>query len=390
MDFDLSDDQRLLVDTVASFARKDSPLSRFRTLRDEEPSNADARTPLGFSRETLKKMGDLGWLGLPFPESVGGLGGKCIDVALVLEQLGATLVPEPVVSGVILPGLAVLHAGSAAQHEALLPPLIAGEKLLGLAYAETESRHDLGRVTTRATRTASGYELSGEKRFILDGHAADGFVVSARTSGAEADRDGVSLFVVDKSAPGLTVRPVRMFDGRRAAMLSFAGVKLAEEARLGAEGKALPALEKVIDYGAACACAEGVGLMNAVLGITRDYISQREQFGVKIGSFQALQHKAVDMFVETELAKSTMILGALAAEDEDDETRARGVSAAKVQLSIGGRLVVQQAIQLHGGIGITDEADVGLYFKRMHVLQALFGDEDHHLARFASLPGFAA
>ena len=376
MEFALTDDQRMLVDTVASFVKKDSPVSRARAMRDD---------PLGWSRDVLRKMGDLGWLGVAFPESVGGLGGSFVDVMLMLEQLGSTLVPEPLLSSMILSGFAVLHAGTSEQHARWLPSLIDGSSTLALAYAEEGSRYDLARVATTADKSAKGYTLRGKKRFVLDGNAASAIVVSARTSGKPGDREGVSLFVVDPGASGLRVTGAHLIDGRRATMLELAGVEVEEGRRLGDEGNALGALERAIDSAAAAACAEGLGIMDAVLTMTRDYLSQREQFGVKIGTFQALQHRAVDMFVETELARSTAILAALSIGNDDAIARQRGVSAAKVQLAIGGRFVTQQSIQLHGGVGITEEHDVGLYFKRMQALDSLFGDEEHHVRRFADL-----
>lgn len=372
MEFDLSDDQRLLVETVSNFVKKESPVERFRKLRDDDG--------IGWSRDVMRKMGELGWLAIPFSEEVGGLGGSFVDVALILEQLGAALVPEPYLASIVLGGMAVAHAGNAEQHAAFLAPAIDGSKTLALAYAEDDARYDLHRVATRAEKTTKGHRLTGKKRWVLNGHAADTLVVSARTAGEVADKKGIGLFLVDRDTVKIDV--VRTMDGHRAAMVTLDGVEVAADRRLADE--ALPILEQVIDGGAAAACAEGLGLMTASLRITRDYISQREQFGVKIGSFQALQHRAVDMFVETELARGTTILAAIRANDPDVRERARGVSVAKVHLATGGRLVAQQAVQLHGGIGITDEADIGLYFKRMHVLNALFGDEDHHLARVAA------
>ena len=371
MQFDLSDDQKLLVDTVASFVKKESPVERFRKLRDEDG--------IGWSRDVMRKMGELGWLAIPFSEEAGGLGGSFVDVALILEQLGGALVPEPYLASIVLGGVALAHAGNAEQRAQFLAPAIEGQKTLALAYAEDDGRYDLARVTTRAEKTANGYRLTGKKRWVLNGHAADAIVVSARTSGEVAVRKGVGLFVVDRDAVQVDV--VRTMDGHRAAMITL-DVEVADDRRLGDE--ALPILEQVIDGAAAASCAEGLGVMSAALRLTRDYLSQREQFGVKIGSFQALQHRAVDMFVETELARGTTILAAIRANDSDPRERMRGVSIAKVHLATGGRLVAQQGVQLHGGIGITDEADIGLYFKRMHVLNALFGDEDHHLARVAA------
>lgn len=362
MNFDLDDDQRLLVDSVQTFVRKESPVSRFRALRSSgEGASGEGD---GFSRDVYRKMGELGWLALPLPESVGGLGGRFVDLALVLEQLGTTLVPEPILSSIVLSAMTVAELGG----DRFLDGVATGERLLALAYAERGSRYDLARIETTAEPSGAGHRLRGEKLFVLDGHAADAFVVSARLDGK------VALFVVE--AKDAEVRRLKTHDGRWAAHVTF-DVDVPHDRLLAADG--LPALERAIERGAAAACAEGLGIMQTVLWMTRDYLNQREQFGVKIGSFQALQHRCVDMFVETELARSTMLLAALALHDP------KSVSVAKVQLAAGGRYVVQQAVQLHGGIGITDEADVGLYFKRMHVLQALFGDEDFHLARVARL-----
>lgn len=376
MHFDLTDDQRLLVDTVTNFVKKESPVERFRKLRDEEG--------IGWSRDVMRKFGELGWLAVPFSEEDGGLGGGMTDVSLILEQLGAALVPEPYLASIVLGGLAIARAGSAEQRGRFLPPVIEGHETLALAHLEETSRYDAHRVATRAERTADGWRIRGNKRWVLNGHAADRIVVVARTSGDDADPNGISLFVVDRDAPGVSIHTVRTMDGHRAAMIAF-DTEVPADRLLGAEGEALPVLERVLDGATAAVCAEGLGLMTQSLFRTRDYLVQREQFGVKIGTFQALQHRCVDMFVETELARGTTILAALRADDPDERERKRGVSIAKVHLTTGGRLVVQQAIQLHGGIGITDEADIGLYFKRMHVLEALFGDEDWHLSRVASL-----
>lgn len=376
MNFDLTDDQRLLVDTVTSFVKKESPVERFRKLRDDEEG-------IGWSRDVMRKFGELGWLAVPFSEEDGGIGGSMLEVSLIVEQLGAVLAPEPYLASIVLGGLAVAHAGDAAQRARWLPPVIAGEKTLALAHLEEGSRYDAHHVSTRAERTAAGFRLRGKKRWVLNGHAADAIVVVARTSGEVDARDGISLFVVDRDAPGVELTPVRTMDGHRAAMITL-DVEVAAENLLGREGEALPVVERVLDGATAAACAEGLGLMTQSLQRTRDYLCDREQFGVKIGTFQALQHRAVDMFVETELARGTTILAALRADDPDPVQRMRGVSIAKVQLARGGRFVVQQAIQLHGGIGITDEADIGLYFKRMHVLESLFGDEDWHLSRVSS------
>jgi alkylation response protein AidB-like acyl-CoA dehydrogenase len=381
MNFDLSQDQKLLVDTAAAFARKESPVTRLRAMRQD---------PVGYSKSVWKQMGELGWLGILLPESLGGFGGAFSDAALVLEKLGTTLVPEPYIASVVLAGSTLLTAGGEAQKKRWLEPLAAGDTTLALAYAERESRFDPLRIATRAQKTGKAYRLSGEKVFVLNGHAADAIVVSARTSGAVTDREGISAFVVDAGTRGLTTRPIKTMDGHHAAMLTFDDVEVEADRLLGSEGSAAAALERALDLGAAAACAEGVGIMQTVLAMTREYLCTREQFGVKIGTFQALQHRCVDMFIETELARSASMMASIKADDPDEIERKTAISAAKVQLAVSGRFVTQQAIQLHGGIGVTDEHDVGLYFKRMHVLNTLFGDEEHHLARFASLPTFTA
>ena len=376
MKFDLSDLQKMLVDTAASFAKKESPVERLRSLREDS---------IGYQAKVWRQMGELGWLGLVFPESIGGYGGRFIDAALLIEQLGITLVPEPYIPSVILGGMAVLRAGNGEQKKRWLPSLIEGKTSLALAYAESHGRFDLGDVATRAEPEGDGFSLSGEKIFVLNGHNADVIVVSAAVHGA-----GVGLFAIDKETPGLTIQPVKTMDGHRAAMIRLDKALVSSDRVLGEPGSAGPVLEEVVDLAAAAACAEGAGIARAVLDMTVEYLKTREQFGVKIGSFQALQHRAVDMFVEVELCRSMMIQAALEAENPDPTARQAAVSAAKVQLAQGGRWVVRQGVQLHGGIGCTDEHDIGLFFKRMQILGALFGDETHHTERFAHLPSFSA
>ena len=380
MNFDLSDEQKLLLDSVASFVKKQSPVSRLRALRED---------PTGWSREVWQRMGEYGWLGLTLPEEVGGLGGTFADVSLILEQLGTALAPEPFLPSLVA-SLPILRLGTPEQQQTYLAPLAEGRTSLALAYAETRSRFDVSDVETRAVKAKGKYRIDGSKRWVLNGHAADTILVSARTSDGERGGGEISLFALDRATPGLTITPVKTMDGHHAAMITLTAVEVGEDRRLGAEGAALPALEEAMDVGAAAACAEGAGITRAVLDMTTDYLRTREQFGVKIGSFQALQHRAVDMFVEVELCKSTAILAAIKVSDLDVVERKSAVSAAKVQLAVGGRFVTQQAIQLHGGIGVTDEHDVGLYFKRMHVLNTLFGDEEYHVNRYARLPSFTA
>jgi len=379
MHFELTADQKLLESTVASFVKKESPMTRFRAMRED---------PLGYSKEMWAKMGELGWLGLALPESAGGFGGSFVDIALLLEHFGAALLPEPYVPSLLLAGTALARVGSAEQQEKILGPLIAGETTLALAWAERGGRYDATWVETTATLEKGEWVLRGEKVFVDNGHAADHLVVSARMSGAPGDAAGLSLFVVPRETEGVTTKPLKTVDGRRAAHLTFSGARLPASALLGEANDAAPLLDELMDIGAAAACAEGLGVMRAALAMTVDYMKTREQFGVKIGTFQALQHRAVDMFVRTELARSMSILASVKVSDPDFAERRYAVSAAKVELSISGRFVAQQAIQLHGGIGITDEHDIGLYFKRMNALNTCFGDEEWHTARFSAQPAF--
>lgn len=381
MDFQLTDDQRMLVDTVKNFTKKDSHVERVRQIRDN---------PIGWDKGVWQKMGELGWLGVPFPEDIGGIGGSFVDVGLIVEQLGTTLVPEPYVPSVIVAGLTVSHHGTEEQKQTLLASMIEGKTSLSLAYIERSSRYDVARVETRAEKSGGDYVLTGKKEWVLNGQAADHLLVSARTSGGNAEAKGVSLFAVPRNANGVKITTVNCMDSHKAAMIELAGVKVPKDALIGEEGAAAPILERAQDYGAAASCCEGSGINQATLAMTRDYLCEREQFSVKIGTFQALQHRLVDMFVQVELCRSTAILAMIRADSTDEVERKRAISAAKKQLATGGFFVTRQGIQLHGGIGVTDEHNVGLYFKRMQALCALYGDEAHHVDRFGSLPSFTA
>jgi alkylation response protein AidB-like acyl-CoA dehydrogenase len=293
------------------------------------------------------------------------------------------------IPSLVLAGGLIERLGNEEQKQELLPPMIEGRTSLALAYAERQSRFDLDDCRTRATVTRSGgYSIDGEKTWVQNGHAANTVVVAARTSGSQTARDGVSLFLVPGDIHGLERTPLTGMDGHRAAFLRFSGVQLPGSALLGTLGEAVPALEWAIDRAAAAACAEGQGLLDEMFRRTVDYLKEREQFGAKIGSFQALQHRAADMFAELELCRGAMILAAIKADSEEPEERMAEVSAAKLQLTDGGWFIQENAIQLHGGVGVTDEQDVGLYFKRLRVLQSLFGDADHHVERFQGLARF--
>lgn len=381
MNFELSEEQQILVDSVQRFVQNDSTVERFRKMRETER----AWEPAMWAR-----MGEMGWLSVPFPEAHGGFGGSFMDLALILEQLGRGLVPEPIIPSVVLAGGLISRLGSEEQRERFLLPMIEGRSSLALAYAERQSRYDLADCLTRAEASGGAYRLSGEKTWVLNGHAADHIVVVARTSGDQLEATGLSLFVLDADTPGLSITRVNGMDGQRTGRLELDGVEVDTDRLLGPADAALAPLEWAIDRAAAAACAEGHGIVQELFERTVSYLKQREQFGVPIGSFQALQHRAADMFAEVELCKSCMILAAIQADADDPEERAAEISTAKFQLTQGGWFVQSNAIQLHGGIGITDEQDEGLFFKRLRVLQGLFGDADHHSDRFQGLDGFDA
>ncbi len=373
MDFEFSQDQQLLAKTAAEFVAKRSPVTRMRKLRDHE---------VGWEVDVWREMAELGWLAIPFEESVGGMGAGFVEVALLLEQLGKELVPEPYIPSVVLAGTVLARGGSEEQKSRFLAPMIEGKTSLALAHAERDTRFDAAAPKLAARREGGAFVLSGEKVWVENGHAADHIVVSATLEGEPA------LFVLDRGAEGLAITKLSTFEGRKAATLRLDGVRVEADRQLAAR-PARELLELAMDYGAAAAVAEGVGLTQRVLDMTVDYLKTREQFGVKIGTFQALQHRAVDMFIEAQLIRSIGLRAMVKVDDTDAEERRRAISAAKVQLSVGGKYITRQSIQLHGGIGCTDEHDVGLYFKRMHVLNTLYGDEQHHVARVAAEPSFS-
>jgi alkylation response protein AidB-like acyl-CoA dehydrogenase len=379
MNFDLTEEQQMIVESVAKFVATDSPVSRFRELRD---------TDRGWDPAIWEMMGEMGWLGVAYPEDQGGFGGQMVDVALILEQLGRGLVPEPYIPSVVLAGALVSRLGSGEQIETYLHPMMSGKTSLAFAQQERQSRYDTSDCLTRAKKDGDGYVIDGEKTWVSNGAFSDQVIVVARTSGEQLDGSGLSLFVVDGDADGLERIAVPGMDGQRSAVLRFEGVRVTADRLLGSEGEAGGWIEWALDRGAAAVCAEGLGELEELFERTVAYLKDREQFGVKIGSFQALQHRAADMFAEIELCKSAMILAAIQADSEDVEEREAAISTAKVQLQDGGWFIQENAIQLHGGIGVTDEQDEGLFFKRVRVLQGLYGDADYHVGRYQALERF--
>ena len=380
MQFSLSDEQILLRDSAAAFVRDHSSLRRIRALRDS--SDGD-----GFSRELWARIAALGWLGIPFAEADGGLGLGLKELALVLEEFGKGLLPEPLLSTVLLGGTAIQRGGSDAQRAALLPALIGGELLLTLAWQERGGRYDAHAVATRAERDGTGWRLHGEKHLVADGHVADRIIVSARTSGERRDAHGITLFLVERRAAGVGVTRQSTLDGRNAALVRFDGVAVQAADVVGAVDEGSGLLREVLDRATAGLCAEMLGGMEAAFAMTLDYLKTRQQFGVPIGSFQALKHRAAVLFTEIELARSAVLAAAMAL-DEGHPQAAQFVSAAKARCSDAFMLAGNEGVQMHGGIGMTDEHDIGFYLKRARAAEISFGDAAFHRARFAALQGY--
>ena len=376
----LGEDQELLAKTAADFVAARSPVARVRALRDADDA-------LGFSPALWKEMAELGWVGIPLPEAYGGAGLGQAELAVVLEALGRTLAPEPFLATVLLAGQALLRGGSEAQRQHWLPRVCAGEAFLALACEERAGAGDAACVATRAEAEGSGFRLDGEKAHVLDGTAAHAFVVVARTAGAPRDRDGVSLFLVPRDVPGLEVERLRRVDSRGAASVRLRGVRVGADARLGAPGGGRALLEPVLDAATAGLSAEMLGSAEEALARTLHYLKHRVQFGVPIGSFQALKHRAAKMFIEVELCRSA-VMAAVRALDAGADDAAALVSLAKACASETALLVANEAVQMHGGIGMTDEHEIGFFLKRARVAACTLGDAAAHRDRWAGLQGY--
>ena len=375
MNFSLDEEQRLLKDSAERFVRERCSFDQRRALVSGEP---------GYSERSWRQMADLGWLGAAVPEAFGGTGGGPVETMVLMEAFGAGLVPEPYFPSVVLGGNLVTMAGSEAQKRAILPPLVAGEIKLAFAWVETQSGYDLFDVTTTAARRSGGYAIDGGKGVVLGAATADTLIVSARTGGAARDRGGIGLFLVDRGASGLTLRDYRTVDGLRAAEVAFEDVRVGDDAVLGDPRGALPVIEAVAQRAIVALCAEAVGVMDVIVRSTAEYLKTRKQFGRPIGAFQVLQHQFTDMLMASEEARSMMYVATLRLDERDGRLREKAISGAKHLAGKHGRLIGQRAIQLHGGMGMTDEMAVGHYFKRLAMIDVMFGDEAYHLKRYAS------
>jgi len=381
MDFAFSDEQRLLKDSVG------------RLLADRYGFEARQRfmkEPAGWSRDLWRSYAALGLLGLPFEEQHGGVGGSPVETMIVMEAFGRALALEPFLATVVLGGGLLRLGAAAAMQAALMPRIAAGELMLAFAHAERQSRYDLADVATTARRDGASYVLDGAKSLVIHGDCADKLIVSARLAGERRDRDGIGLFAVDADAAGVSRRSYPTVDGLRAAEVALSGVRVEADGVIGEPGKAFPLIAKVVDGAIAALAAEAVGAMAAMHEITVEYLKTRKQFGVPIGNFQVLQHRAAEMLIALEQARSMALYATMMADEPDATERRKAIAAAKVQIGRSGRFVGQQAIQLHGGIGMTMEYKVGHYFKRLTTIDTMFGDADHHLAELARLGGLIA
>jgi pimeloyl-CoA dehydrogenase small subunit len=381
MDFDLNEEQRLLKDSVE------------RLLADRYDFEARKKymvEPDGFSRALWRQYAELGLTALPFAEKHGGIAGGPVETMIVMEAFGRALALEPYLTTVVLGGGLIRHGGSEEQCAAILPKVADGSLLLAFAHSERQSRYDLADVSATARRDGAGFVLDGAKSLVLHGDSAGKLIVSARTAGAARDRDGIGLFVVDAAAKGVTRRGYQTIDGQRGAEVTLTGVSVGPEAVIGKPDGALAVIERTVDDAMAALAAESIGAMAGMHELTVEYLKTRKQFGVPIGSFQVLQHRAVDMFVALEQARSLALLATMMVDEKDPTERHKAIAAAKVQIGRSGKLIGQQSVQLHGGIGMTMEYKAGHYFKRLTAIDTTFGDADHHLAWLARNGGLIA
>jgi pimeloyl-CoA dehydrogenase small subunit len=381
MDFNLSEEQRLLKDGLE------------RLLADRygfEQRRRHMAEPDGWSRELWARYAEMGLLALPFAEDDGGFGGGPVETMIVMEAFGRALALEPYLATVVLGGGLLRLAGSPEQRAILVPQVAEGRLLLAFAQAEAQSRYDLADVTTTARRDGSGWVIDGLKRHVLHGDSAEKLIVAARTAGGRREREGIGLFLVDADAPGVTRRGYLTQDRQRAAEIRFKAVRVDAGAALGPPEAASPVIEQVTDEAIAALCAEAVGAMAQAHELTVDYLKMRQQFGRPIGAFQALQHRAVDMMIEAEQARSMTLFAVMSVAEPDPSERRRAISAAKVQIGRGGKFVGGQAIQLHGGIGMTDEFHIGHFYRRLTMIDLQFGDAAHHLSALARAGGLLA
>lgn len=374
-----SEEQRLLADSAREFLAARSPVSRQRALRDE-------RSECGFDNALWQDAVALGWSAIPFPENLGGLDFGCMGLGPIFESIGCNLSASPLLSSVVLSGSLLHLQGDAQQQDRWLSATISGERRLALALDE-RPRHNPTQVALQAVPTGNGYSLTGQKYFVIDGIGAHAYLVAARTGATSGSEQGISLFLVPADAPGLTVSALPLIDSRNHAQVQLDQVQVGPEALLGNLGSAWSALNTALDRGRVCLAAEMLGMAEKLFAMTLDYLKTRVQFDVAIGSFQSLQHRAAQLFVELALARSAVMAGLAALDDASlsEAERQRLASLAKWKAGDMAIKVANEAVQMHGGIGVTDELDVGLFLKRIRVAQACLGDADYHCERYGTV-----
>lgn len=375
MDFNYTPEQQQFKDALRRFIDKDYGFEQRKKIVHSEQ---------GISGQAWHTLAELGMTALPIPEEQGGFNGSAVDMMVVMQELGRGLVVEPYFATVLGAQFLKLAGG----HEDLLEQVAAGQLLLAAALGEQQSRHELFDIATTAKADGDGYVINGTKTVVIHGAQAGQLIVSARTSGGQRDTAGISLFVVPADTTGLTRRDYRTIDCQHAADISFVNVRVPASSLLGKAGAGWDILDEAADYGTALLCAEAIGAMDALNGATLEYLKTRQQFGVPIGKFQALQHRMAEMYMQAEQARSMATLAAVKVASTDAGERRRTVSAAKARVGQALKYVGQQAIQLHGGMGVTNELPAAHHFKRLSMIELTLGDTDHHLARFAAQPGF--
>ena len=375
MDFTFNEEQTLIQDQVDQFVQKEYDWETRQSL-----SNSD----LGFGEDNWKKFAELGWLGISVSEENGGFGGSAIESMLIMEAFGKGLVVEPFLETMIMSGGILDNHGSDQQKSSILEPAIAGEMQLALAYAEPQSRFNLSDVVTEAKEEGENFILNGYKSVVMNGPSADKIIVSARTSGSQMEEEGISLFIVDAASEGLNRTNYKTVDGKRASDITIENLSVSNENIIGQINSGFAILDSAIDTAILAISAEAVGAMEVLYKTTVEYTKTREQFGTAIGKFQVLQHRMVDMFMEYEQCKSLLYMATMKHEEGSPDAK-KAISGLKYQVGKAGKFIGQQAVQLHGGMGVTDELNVGHYFKRLTTVGTIFGNTDYHLKKYTSL-----
>ena len=375
MDFSLSEEQSMLVDSVARFIDNDY---------DFDTRQKNAESECGYNMETWWTFAELGWTAVPFDENDGGLGGGPIELALLMQQFGRGLVVEPFLANIVLAGGILRRVGSAEQKSQWLAGIIDGETQAALAFAEPQGRFDIANIATSATADGDDFLLSGSKTLVLNGGHADLLIIPARTSGEATDEHGITLFAIPSDSDGVSRNPYPTVDAHQAAEISLENVRASKSDVLGEVDNGFDTLQSVIDEATIAVCAEAIGIMTTMHDKTVDYSKNRVQFGVPIGSFQALQHRMAETLIACEQSYSLLLWTIMLNAANDAESR-KAISALKYQIGTAGRLVAQEAVQIHGGMGVTWELDIAHYFKRFTAIELLFGNADHHLDRYVEL-----